>query len=195
VLAQNEKRWKREPRFSALFDLPADRRDDLVEYLPDFRFQLIELAKIPFEKIVGTPMGVLTLRIFKAAPLRELLSSIVWDEALLTRLSEDERSMFYRYIAQATDVDTATFKAKIQTLRDAEARAHAMSVADKLIQEGLEKGLQKGREEGLERGEIIGRIRMLQDLLRRTETPAEVLAQRSIEELRALCDELRQSLR
>jgi len=69
-----------------------------------------------------------------------------------------------------------------------------MSVADRLIQEGLEKGRVEGLEEGLERGEIIGRIRMLQDLLKREETPRAVLAQRPVEELRLMCDELRKAL-
>ena len=106
--------------------------------------------------------------------------------------------MLYRYIAWAADVDTETFKARIQALRDNQTRTHAMSVADRLIQEGLEKGRVEGRQEGrvesLERGEIIGRIRMLQDLLHREETPADTLAQRSMEVLRALCDELRKAL-
>ena len=194
VLAQNEKRWKLEPRFSALFDLTAPERDDFAEYLPDFLFQLIQLAEIPFEKIVGTPLGVITLRILKAERIHELLGNAVWDEALLRVLNPDERAALYRYIARAADVDTETFKAKIQALRDHETRAHAMSVADRLIQEGREEGRVEGLEEGLERGEIIGRIRMLQDLLHREETPTELLAQRSMEELRALRDELRKAL-
>src|SRR3954468_3550344 len=202
VLAQNEKRWDLEPRFSALFALTGEEREDFGHYVTDFAFQLIQLAEIPFEKIVGTPMGVMTLRVLKAEQSRALLSSAVWDEPLLKLLSTEARGMLYRYMAVAADVDTESFKAKIQQLRDIQTREHAMSVAEQLRREGMEegliKGLQKGREEGLgeglERGECIGQIRILQDLLGREQTPTSFLASRPVEELRALRDELRKAL-
>jgi flagellar biosynthesis/type III secretory pathway protein FliH len=58
----------------------------------------------------------------------------------------------------------------------------------------IEEGREQGREEGLERGEYIGTIRTLQDLLHRQQTPVQVLAQRTVEELRELCEELRKAL-
>src|SRR3954451_15241135 len=97
-------------------------------------------------------MGGMTLRVLKAEQIGALLSSAVWDEPLLNRLSMEDRGMVYRYMALAADVDTESFKAKIRQLRDNQTREHAMSVAERLIQEGMEQGLIKGREEGLEKG-------------------------------------------
>ena len=37
---------------------------------------------MPFEKIFGTPMGVLTLRALKAEKISALLDDAVWDEIL-----------------------------------------------------------------------------------------------------------------
>src|SRR4051812_23395013 len=155
-------------------------------------------------------MGVMTLRVLKAEQCRALLSSAVWDETSLKLLSMQDRGMVYRYMVLAADVDTESFKAKIRELRDYQTREHAMSVADQLIQEGMEKGfiqgLKEGREEGrkegreegmekgLERGECIGQIRILQDLLGRDQMPSSVLAARCVEELRALRDELRKAM-
>ncbi len=84
----------------------------------------------------------------------------------------------------------SSYKATIETMRDSETRAYAMSVADRLVQEGLEQGL----EQGLEKGALIGRIQMLQNLLHREETSTDLLAQHTIDELRALCFELKKAM-
>ena len=59
VLAQSDKPWQSPTRFLDLLAIPRGLEEDLLKVTPDFRFQLVELFRMPFEKIVGTPMGVL----------------------------------------------------------------------------------------------------------------------------------------
>jgi predicted transposase YdaD len=72
VLAQDNKPWKSSTRFADLIDIPRGA-GDIKKHIPDFEFQLVELFRMPFEKILGTPMGILTLRALKAEKLQALL--------------------------------------------------------------------------------------------------------------------------
>jgi predicted transposase YdaD len=85
VLAQDNKPWKTSTRFADLIDIP-EGAGEIKKHIPDFEFQLVELFRMPFEKILGTPMGILTLRALKAEKLQALLDDLVWDESLLIQL-------------------------------------------------------------------------------------------------------------
>ena len=75
-----------------------------------------------------------------------------------------------------------------------ELRNNAMSVAEKLIAEGLEKGMKKGLEKGIEKGIEkglqkglwIGKIQTLEDFLGIAPSPSEILDPLSIAELSAM---------
>jgi hypothetical protein len=64
VLAQNSRPWDLQHDFGSLFDLPPDLEDESRWFIPDF--QLVQLTELAFEKIVGTPAGILVLRTLKA---------------------------------------------------------------------------------------------------------------------------------
>lgn len=132
-------------------------------------------------------MGIMTLRLLKAHSLKELLSAPVWDELLLTQLSPGDQRTVLRYILAFGEVDMEIFAHRVEQLRGPVLRRDAMTLAEQFIQ--------KGRKEGREEGLLIGRIQSLQNILGRPESPADMLAGRSFEELRALHDELRQALR
>lgn len=66
-----------------MFDLPPGLADEARSFVPDFTFQLVQLAELPFEKIVGTPAGILVLRTLKAEQLEQLLGAVVWDESII----------------------------------------------------------------------------------------------------------------
>ena len=86
VLAQDSKPWKSSTRFADLINIPEGVGEDIKKHIPDFEFQLVELYRMPFDKILGTPMGILTLRALKAEKLQALLDDPVWDESLLIQL-------------------------------------------------------------------------------------------------------------
>ncbi|MEI6820044.1 MAG: hypothetical protein WCL19_10645, partial [Verrucomicrobiota bacterium] len=63
---------------------------------------------------------------------------------------------------------------------------NAMSVAEKLIAEGLEKGRVEGRVEGQQKGLWIGKIQTLEDFLGMNPSSSEVLDPLSVAELAAM---------
>ena len=83
VLAQDNKPWKTSTHFADLVQAPEALAEAIQKHTPDFAFQLVELFRMPFEKILGTPMGILTLRALKAEKISALLDDAVWDEMLM----------------------------------------------------------------------------------------------------------------
>ena len=140
VLAQDSKPWKGSTRFADLIDIPEGVGEDIKKYIPDFEFQLVELFHMPFDKILGTPMGILTLRALKAEKLQALLDDPVWDESLLIQLPSASFEMLMRYILDR-DLDKPAFRRKLQTLRNPKLSKNAMSLAEQFRQEGRQEGL------------------------------------------------------
>jgi predicted transposase/invertase (TIGR01784 family) len=148
VLAQDNKPWKSSTRFADLIDIPDGAGEDIKKHIPDFEFQLAELFRMPFEKILGTPMGILTLRALKAEKLQALLDDTVWDESLLIQLPPSSFEMLMRYILDR-DLDKPAFRRRLKTLRNPKLSQNAMSLAEQFRQEGRQEGHQEGRQEGL----------------------------------------------
>jgi predicted transposase/invertase (TIGR01784 family) len=140
VLAQNERPWNIETQFSALFDIPTALADNLRPHIPDFRYQLIQLASIPYAAIRGTPSGILTLRIMKAERAGELLGEAVWDETLFEQTTLSEQARLLTYIFHE-EVDKAAILRKVKTIQSPKFQAQAMSVAQQLRQEGRQESL------------------------------------------------------
>ena len=140
VLAQDSKPWKSSTRFADLIDIPEGVGEDIKKHIPDFEFQLVELYRMPFDKILGTPMGILTLRALKAEKLQALLDDPVWDETLLIQLPSASFEMLMRYILDR-DLDKPAFRRKLKTLRNPKLSKNAMSLAEQFRQEGRQEGL------------------------------------------------------
>ena len=148
VLAQNAEPWKLSPRFSALFDVPADAAGGLRPFIPDFTFRLIQLAELPFETIGGTPSGIMILRTMKAERIGKLLDDPVWDETLIIQMPREMFEGLVHYMLN-TDVDKDGFDARVQGIKHSQTKTTAMTLADQLRQEGIQEGRQEGRQEGV----------------------------------------------
>jgi len=59
-----------------------------------------------------------------------------------------------------------------------------------LIQIGIEKGIKQGIEKGIEKGELIGRIQLMQSILKRRQSAKNRLLRNSIEELKDMLKKL-----
>jgi predicted transposase/invertase (TIGR01784 family) len=156
VLAQDNKPWKTSTRFADLIDIP-EGAGEMKKHIPDFEFQLVELFRMPYDKILGTPMGILTLRALKAEKLQALLDDTVWDESLLVQLSPACFEMLMRYILDR-DLDKPAFRRRLKTLHNPKLSKNAMSLAEQFRQEGIRKGRQQGRKEGRQEGHQEGLI-------------------------------------
>ena len=136
-------------------DLPPGHASDLLPFLPDFTFRIIQLAALPFDAIRGTPSGIMTLRVMKAERIAELLSDPVWDETLLSQLPRETLEFLIRYILRA-DIDKHAFDRKLKSITGPQLQSTAMSLAQQLRQEGRQEGWQKAITETLEiRFEVI----------------------------------------
>jgi predicted transposase/invertase (TIGR01784 family) len=155
VLAQNDKIWTIKSNFTSLLNIPTGLQGMIQPYIPEFSFQLIQLAELPFDAIAGTPTGIMVLRVLKAERQGELLAKSVWDEALLGQIPQEMLELILRYILGA-DVDKEGFNNRITEIQQPETRTKAMTLAEQFRQEGrlegLQAGIQKGRQEGRQEG-------------------------------------------
>jgi hypothetical protein len=60
------------------------------------------------------------------------------------------------------------------------------------MKKGIEKGHKKGLKEGIEKGELIGQIRLLQEILKQSVTPEKDLRKMSKADLKSLLTQLRE---
>ena len=178
VLAQNAQRWELPSEFASLLDIPAGLADDTRPFVPDFTFRLIQLADLPFHKILGTPAGIITLRVMKAERIAKLLDDQVWDEALMSQLPREILEFIIRYILDA-GVDKDAFDRKICRITQPQIQSSAMTIAQQLRQEGRQEGL------------WVGKILALEELMGLAPTDAQALAALTIPELERRYAQLR----
>jgi hypothetical protein len=147
VLTQGKRPWKTSQRLADLIDIPPGLESWLRPWQPALVYQLIELLGIPYEAICGTPEGILTLRALKAEPLDELLSDPLWDESLLFSISEDALERLLRYILNA-ELPVPALTERIAKIHAKPLKTKAMTLADRLREEGKIEGKQEGLTEG-----------------------------------------------
>jgi hypothetical protein len=156
VLAQNGSVWDVDPTLSSLFSFTGPD-DPMRRYLPDFLYELIQLAALPFDAIRGTPDGILTLRVLKAERSGELLTDPIWDEEILAKVLIDTFHLIVSYMYSRDSVDNDALFHKIKSIGSEPHRSAAMTLAQKLHQDGLIEGRQDGILEGFKTGELKGR--------------------------------------
>jgi hypothetical protein len=144
VLAQGKRPWKTAPRLEDLINLPAELADIIRPWQPTLVYHLLELVRIPYEELAGTPEGILTLRALKAEPLDELLSDLLWEESLLFAISDSALERMLRYVLNA-DQNVSLLKERIKTIRSKPLQTKTMTLADQLRQEGKLEGLSEGQ--------------------------------------------------
>jgi len=155
VLAQTAEGWTVANRFADLFGSSLERLADLRPVVPDFRYQVIELGRMPYDRIQGTAAGVLTMRVMKAEAEGRWLEDSVWDESLLGAVSQELFEFVLRYIFGVSNEQPEVLLEKLERLKQESLKETAMTVAEYLHDKGLERGLERGRVEG-QRRSILG---------------------------------------
>ena len=105
----------------------------------------------------STPDGILTLRVLKAERSGELLSDPVWDEEILAKVLIDTFHLAVSYMYSRDSVDNDALFHKIKSIGSEPHRNAAMTLAQKLRQDGRIEGRQDGIQEGFKSGELKGR--------------------------------------
>ena len=162
VLAQGKRPWKTSTRLEDIIDLPPAFAHVLRAWQPTLAYHLMELVRMPYEAIAGTPEGIVTLRALKAQPMNELLGDALWDEPLLFLIPEDALERILRYILNA-EANVSLFEERIKKIRIKPLQTKTMTLAEQLIQkgkmEGKLEGKLEGEREGLQRGKTEGQLR------------------------------------
>ena len=148
VLAQGSKPWRASTKLDDLLDLKPSIAPVLRPWQPSFVYQLLELVSTPYEKLGGTPEGILALRALKAEPVSELLGDQVLDESLFPLVSKDALERLMRYIFNG-EVNKDLFMERISQLKTTALRINTMTLADQFREEGKLEGINEGRAEGL----------------------------------------------
>ena len=205
VFHQGPERWNVSTAFEDLFDLP-EELVGLLPFLPKFRHALFDLTRYDPEQDQDESQLRSVMQLMKLARERQLSRYFDWlvgtaAEALPEGLLK--RILLY---ALHTDSDLDVEKIYHKLSPNPELRKNAMSVAEKLIAEGLEKGLKKGlekgrlegrvegMEQGIEKGRVegqmkglwIGKIQTLEDFLGMDPSSSELLDPLSVAELAAM---------
>ncbi len=113
---------------------------DFAASIPDFAFRLIQLAELPYEKITGTPAGILVLRVLKAEQSGQLLGGEVWEEALMALALREIFELVLRYILLAGDIDRAAFGRKFYELATCRIKTTALIPAQQFRQDRRQEG-------------------------------------------------------
>lgn len=147
VLAQGRRPWRTSTRLADLIDIPPELEERLGPWQPALAYHLLELLRIPYAALAGTPEGILTLRALKAAAVDELLGDPLWDESLLFSISEDALERLLRYILNA-ELQIPELQERIAKLHAKPLKSKAMTLADRLREEGKIEGKLEGKLEG-----------------------------------------------
>lgn len=153
VLAQGKIPGKTSTNLEDLIDLSPSVAGILRPWQPTLIYHLLELVRIPYQQIAGTPEGVLTLRALKAEPVGELLEDALWDEPLLFSLSESALERILRYILNA-EIDTPKLRKRIAKMSTPSLQTKTLSIADQLRLKGRREGRREGKREGISEGEL-----------------------------------------
>ena len=153
--------WRSPTAFESLFgpDLPPE----FLEYLPRFRFALLDLGTLSDEALMQAELSATTRLALSAlkhardtSDLAPLAAS--WTQLVREVLDEPDSTralaQIFRYLSLVRGRGDIPILEQIAAPATAEAKMQTIAeyYEEKYMQQGLEKGLAKGLEKGLEKG-------------------------------------------
>jgi hypothetical protein len=107
---------------------------------PDSAAPVPQLAALSYDRLLGTPAGIMTLRVLKAERVGDTLGDVVWEEEVWRQLDSTFVAALCRYLLSTGTVDPASFRSKVLQLSDVRIRDQAMTTAEQLRLEGRREG-------------------------------------------------------
>lgn len=157
VLYHGKRPWRIKRRFAEFFH---ESGDVFQPYIPDFEYVLFDLTQYVDEELKGAAFFQIVLLLFKHifdADFAEKLPDILRLMGDVLREAEGLRSLelVLRYIYNATDAEMFEQVSQIvaQTLK-ASGGKMAMTIAERLRNEGRKEGRLEGRQEGRQEGRL-----------------------------------------
>ena len=205
VFHQGPERWNVSTAFEDLFQLPEELAG-LLPFLPKFHHALLDLTRYDPDQDKDESQLRSVMQLMKLAREQQLSRYFDWLVGTAAESLPEGLLKTILLYALHTDSDLDVEKIYHKLSPNPELKKSAMSVAEKLIAEGLEKGMKKGLQKGLEKGRMegmqqgiekglekgiekglwIGKIQTLEDFLGLAPSPGEVLDPLSVVELEAM---------
>jgi hypothetical protein len=187
VLHQGPATWNVSTAFEDLFELPEEIAPALLPFLPKFHHALLDLTRYDPTTGEEDPRMQVVLQLMKLARQKELLRFFKW----LARFPANELpdsllgKMLLYALHSDSDLDAQAIYTSLST--NPELEKSTMSVAEKLIAQGISQGHTQGHSQGhtqgLSQGLWVGKIQSLQEFLGQAVSSCEELEPLDIAEL------------
>ena len=161
LLYQNKAMWSASLEFIDLIK-PVD--DNLKPYIPNFQYALVDLSSEQDSAMLADVHGQLTLLLMKAVAEGTIFNTLQRQGDLINQLLKQNNALdvletLFRYALNADDsIGIHDLQQLVQhVVEKTEGEKTMATIADRLIQQGLERGIEQGLEEGRKEGRKQGR--------------------------------------
>ncbi len=151
VLYHGKREWNFEDTFSALFEQTGST---ISNYIPNFKYVLIDLGKYSDDAIKGTVMSRVTMLLFKYVFDPDYVKKLPGIFSLLKELSESESGLeyiekFLRYlVSTAENLSPDELKTIIKQSSIKDKGGLIMTLAEQWENQGYQRGIQQGIQQG-----------------------------------------------
>jgi predicted transposase/invertase (TIGR01784 family) len=189
VLYHGKEVWNPQRTMAQWFKLTPAEEPLLAKYMDEGEYAFLDLSRIDVEALEIRAYTRMVLSLLKSMgegkELEWLERNVRFLDELLQEPDRKARvGTLIRYCLQASArLDYAAFQTKLNQIRYEEVKRTAMSIADMLMERGREEGRAEGQAAGERRGELIGRIDVLERILRVELTAKEKLQRLSMPDL------------
>jgi hypothetical protein len=191
--------WTTPTDFEHLFPVAADPAAAavLAEFVPKFKFVVLDLPRLTPNELVGTALGKAVLDLMASVHRDDVKGWILRHTKLLAQLDKargDDRrkvDLIIRYLLSTNRHLSLPDVKELFSDLPKPVKGRTMTIAEYLQDQGMRQGVRKGRLQGVRQGELIGDIGLLQYTLGLRETPRTVLRRKDVSELQAILAELK----
>jgi len=202
VLHQSLDRWQASVHFQDLFASPADLKEALSPYQPDFAHLLIDLPEIQVTQRLDLSLAVI-FQIMRTVEERTIVEKLHQVMQFLGELYEQRNDVSYlrtciNYLLRAdSTVDKQAFFHKLETIENHTIKEQTMSIADVLIEEGIKKGIEKGIVKGRQEGRqaLIRQVVTLHEILGYSHPNVQALQSYDLQVIEAELEKLQMELK
>ena len=168
VIYHGEQEWKISTKFADLFS----KNEILQRFLPNFEYIIHDIPRYDNNDILGANKLRVVLWLLKYIFNKDFLKHLKEDVPLFAlvkqdMISEDFQQTVLLYIFRNTDhIHEEEIKKEIidqLLLKDGDNTM--VTIAEKLIEEGIQKGWQSGKQEGIQEGWQSGKVEDIQKIL------------------------------
>ena len=195
LIYQGNKTWTPSVSFHDFVNIPIEEMRD---YIPGFHYFLNDTTSADEEQFKSSVIircWHIIVKYLNDPVLREKITDIVtmMFEFMQHDTALDYLDIFMKYLANTenriTRQDAVNAIETVLPQRGAEMiRGWAQEFVDEGIQKGLQEGVQIGRQEGRQEGELIGKIQLIQQILKEPVSAKDGLLKKTIPELQSMLE-------